>query len=118
MTAKDAIGNWLSVLTTMRAVRLTFILINRLVLNLRQVTHTQEENAPTIDAIGTIQEPAFAVNSILGNLGAPLRVGPEDDYYDDEIEEIAGDDEAEVVEEREIVNQTDIIEEPRNPSDV
>ncbi|TDL20731.1 hypothetical protein BD410DRAFT_804858 [Rickenella mellea] len=106
----DAIGTWLDVLTAMSN-PLTFILINRLVLNLRQMSHTQVGNASTLGAIGTIEEPAFAANSLLGNLGAPLRVGP-----DDEIEEIWGNEEVEVVEERKIVGDTKIIEEPRHTS--
>ncbi|TDL18651.1 hypothetical protein BD410DRAFT_830799 [Rickenella mellea] len=55
---------------------LTIVLINRLVLNLRQVSHIQEANGPSLATIGSFQaEPEFATNSILGNLGAPLRVG-------------------------------------------
>ncbi|TDL16095.1 hypothetical protein BD410DRAFT_795727 [Rickenella mellea] len=110
--AKVTVGNWLGVFVTI-ANPLTFVLINRLVLNLRQVSHVQEGNAPTLCAIGTIPEPTFATNSILGNIGAPLRVGAEDDY---EIDEIDGDDEGEVIEECSIVNRTETIEEPRNPS--
>ncbi|TDL18633.1 hypothetical protein BD410DRAFT_806357 [Rickenella mellea] len=111
-----AIGNWLVVLAAISN-PLTIILINRLVLSLRQVSHIRG-NVPTLGAIGTIQEPAFATNPVLGNLGAPLRLGIEEDYDDDEVEEISVDDEAEVVGEREIVNHTEIIEELRNPSDV
>ncbi|TDL16099.1 hypothetical protein BD410DRAFT_650335 [Rickenella mellea] len=55
---------------------LAVILTNRLVLNLRQVSHIQEVN-PTI---GTFQaEPEFARNSLIGNLGAPLRIDSDDD---------------------------------------
>ncbi|TDL18629.1 hypothetical protein BD410DRAFT_900718 [Rickenella mellea] len=111
------VGNWLGVVTSMSN-PLTIILISRLVLNLRQVSHMKEGNAPTLGTIGTIQEPAFAANSILGNLGAPLRMGPEEDYDEDEIEEIGIDDEAEVVEELEIVNRMEIIEQPRDPLNV
>ncbi|TDL17364.1 hypothetical protein BD410DRAFT_843645 [Rickenella mellea] len=111
MASKGAILNWLIVLSAINN-PLTVILINRLVLNLRQVSRLQEGNAPTLNAIGTIQEPAFATNSLLGNLGAPLRMGPEDD---DVIEEISVDDEVAVVEERGIVDRSEIIEEPRDP---
>ncbi|TDL21508.1 hypothetical protein BD410DRAFT_898851 [Rickenella mellea] len=111
--ASEAIGNWLSVLLAMSN-PLTIILINRLVLNLRQVSHLQEEDELTLGPIDTVLEPAFAANSILGNLGAQLRVGPEDD----ETEQIWADDEAEVVEECRIVDHGEIIEELRDPFDV
>ncbi|TDL18624.1 hypothetical protein BD410DRAFT_792990 [Rickenella mellea] len=94
---------------------LTVILITRLVLNLRQVSHSQEGYPPTLGAIGTIQEPAFAINSILGNLGAPLRVGPGDD---DVIEEMGSVDVRQVAEERGMAEDSEIIEEPRYSSDV
>ncbi|TDL18684.1 hypothetical protein BD410DRAFT_491731 [Rickenella mellea] len=70
---------------------LTAILINRLVLSLRQVSRFHDGNAPTLGGMCTIPEPVFATNSFLGNVGAPLRVGPVDD------DEISIDDEAEVV---------------------
>ncbi|TDL18622.1 hypothetical protein BD410DRAFT_842667 [Rickenella mellea] len=117
MAAKGGLGNWVAVLTSISD-PLTVILINRLVLNLRQVSHIQEENVPTLGEIGTIPEPAFATNSILGNLGAPLRVGRDGDYDDDEIEEIGRDDADEIAEERGIVEHGEIIEEPRYSSDV
>ncbi|TDL18654.1 hypothetical protein BD410DRAFT_900726 [Rickenella mellea] len=54
----------------------TVVLINRLVLNLRQVSHRRE----TGQTLKTIEdEPEFATNSVLGNLGAPLRTGHEED---------------------------------------
>ncbi|TDL18082.1 hypothetical protein BD410DRAFT_843077 [Rickenella mellea] len=115
--ASGAIGNWVGIIIHMSDV-LTIILINRLVLNLRRVSHIQEGNVPTLGPIGTIQEPAFATYSILGNLGAPLRMGEEDKHDDDVTEEVNIDDGAEVVEEREIGNHTEIIEEPRFPSEV
>ncbi|TDL21683.1 hypothetical protein BD410DRAFT_866715 [Rickenella mellea] len=94
-------------------IRLTVILINRLVLNLRQVSHLQEGHALTLDATGTIREPVFATNSILGNIGAPLRVGSEDDG---EVEEIGVDAEAEVVEDCRMVDRSGITE-TCDPSD-
>ncbi|TDL19173.1 hypothetical protein BD410DRAFT_900377 [Rickenella mellea] len=112
--ASGVIGSWLTVLIAVTN-PLTIILINRLVLNLRQVSHLQEGNAPTLGTIDTIQEPAFATNSLLGNLGAPLRVGLDVDY---EIEEIGVDDDAEAVEERGIVDHSDIPEEPRDSNHV
>ncbi|TDL14401.1 hypothetical protein BD410DRAFT_846053 [Rickenella mellea] len=112
--ASDAIGNWISLLPAMGN-PLTIVLINRLVLNLRQVSHKQQGNALTISAMVAIQEPAFAANSLLGNLGAPLRVGSEDD---DEIEELGIDFDAEVVEERGSVDHSEIIEEFPDPCDV
>ncbi|TDL18631.1 hypothetical protein BD410DRAFT_879842 [Rickenella mellea] len=111
---KGATGSWVAVVGSI-CNPLTVILINRLVLSLRQVSHAQEGNAPTLSAIDTIQEPAFATNSFLGNLGAPLRLGPNDDK---EMEEIGLNNEAEVFEGRQTVNHSDIAEEPRNPSDV
>ncbi|TDL16072.1 hypothetical protein BD410DRAFT_649016 [Rickenella mellea] len=63
---------------------LVVILTCRLVLNLRQVSHTPELQSTSSGQIGTMtEEPEFATNSILGNLGAPLRIGPE---FDDEDE--------------------------------
>ncbi|TDL16084.1 hypothetical protein BD410DRAFT_649713 [Rickenella mellea] len=115
--ASGTIGNWLTVLVAISN-PLTIVLINRLVLNLRQVSRLQDGNTSTLGGISTIQEPAFATNPILGNLGAPLRVDPDEDYHDDENEEIGVDGGAEVDAEREIVNHTEIIAEPRNPSDV
>ncbi|TDL19049.1 hypothetical protein BD410DRAFT_806000 [Rickenella mellea] len=91
---------------------LNFVLINRLVLNLRQASHIQ--GCPgTLGALGSIEEPAFASNSLLGNLGAPLRIGPE---RNDEFEEI--DDGFEVAEECGIVDISQNVEQHRSPSDV
>ncbi|TDL17902.1 hypothetical protein BD410DRAFT_793780 [Rickenella mellea] len=105
----EAVSNWLGVLVQISN-PLTIILINRLVLNLRQVSYLDEGNARKSGGIGTIQEPVFATNSLLGNLGAQLRVG--------DIDEILAEDEAEVVEEREIVDHSEITEERRNRSEV
>ncbi|TDL21406.1 hypothetical protein BD410DRAFT_804319 [Rickenella mellea] len=110
MATQGAIADWLGVVASITN-PLNFILVNRLVLNLRRVSHLQEGNVPTLGAIRTIQEPAFAVNSLLGNLGAPLRVGQDDD---DEIDEIGIDDDAEVAEERRVVDHGEIIEEIRD----
>ncbi|TDL16080.1 hypothetical protein BD410DRAFT_649404 [Rickenella mellea] len=88
--ASGAIGNWLTVLGAISN-PLTIILITRLVLNLKQVSHSRNGNSPTHGTIGTIEEPVFATNSFLGNLGAPLRMDPEVD----EIEEIGVGDGAE-----------------------
>ncbi|TDL18686.1 hypothetical protein BD410DRAFT_806397 [Rickenella mellea] len=63
---------------------LTAILVNRLVLSLRQVSRFHDGNAPTLCAIRTVPEPVFATNSFLGNVGAPLRVGPVDDDESDD----------------------------------
>ncbi|TDL21330.1 hypothetical protein BD410DRAFT_804270 [Rickenella mellea] len=68
-----------------------FVLVNRLVLNLRRVSHVSCANGRTLGTIGTIPEPVFAINSVLGNIGAPLRMGTEDD----EIEEMDDEDEIE-----------------------
>ncbi|TDL16067.1 hypothetical protein BD410DRAFT_648676 [Rickenella mellea] len=111
--ASGTIGNWLGVAGQVTN-SLTVILINRLVLNLRQVSHFQDGKPPTLGTIGTIQEPAFAANSLLGNLGAPLRVDPEDE---EEPEEVGVDDEAGIVEEHGFVDHGGITEEPRGPSD-
>ncbi|TDL15961.1 hypothetical protein BD410DRAFT_844793 [Rickenella mellea] len=111
MAAKDTIGKWTGVLATISD-PMSFIPINRLVLNLRQVSH--EAHAPTLGTVVPMQEPAYAINSLLGNLGAPLRMGPEDD----EIEDVGVDDAADVAEDSESVDHTGIIEEPRDPSDV
>ncbi|TDL18872.1 hypothetical protein BD410DRAFT_900633 [Rickenella mellea] len=112
--ASGVLGNWIGVLAAM-VNPLNFILVNRLVLNLRQVSSSQQGNKPTLGTIGTIPEPAFAANSLLGNLGASFRVGPEEE---EAIEEIDVDDEAEVVAKREIGDHGEIIEELRDPSDV
>ncbi|TDL18638.1 hypothetical protein BD410DRAFT_488951 [Rickenella mellea] len=119
LPASSAIsGSWISALIAIGN-PLTIILINRLVLNLRQVSHLQEgANAPTLGTFGTIEEPAFATNSLLGNLGAPLRVGQEDDDDDEEIEVVGVEDGDKIVEERTIANHTEIIEEPRHPFEV
>ncbi|TDL21403.1 hypothetical protein BD410DRAFT_804317 [Rickenella mellea] len=109
--------NWLGLVIPISN-PLTAILINRLVLNLRQVSsHLQEVKLPTLGLIdiGTIHEPPFATNSLLGNLGAPLRVGPEDDS---ELEGIGIDGEAEVVEERGTLDHNEIIEVLPDPYDV
>ncbi|TDL16071.1 hypothetical protein BD410DRAFT_648774 [Rickenella mellea] len=51
----------------------------RLVLNLRQVSRTPHLRT-TFGGVGTVvEEPAFATNPLLGNIGASLRIGPEDD---------------------------------------
>ncbi|TDL20857.1 hypothetical protein BD410DRAFT_804754 [Rickenella mellea] len=56
---------------------ITMSIISRLVLNLRSVAHMQVNNV----AIRTITlEPEFATNSLLGNLGAPLRIDAEDEF--------------------------------------
>ncbi|TDL21757.1 hypothetical protein BD410DRAFT_789531 [Rickenella mellea] len=112
--ASAVIANWIGVVAVFSN-SLTVILINRLALNLKQVSHAQEGKAPTLGAIGTIQEPEFATNSLLGNLGAPLRVGPEED---EAIEESGVEEEAEVIEGRRIIDHNEIIEEPRDPSNV
>ncbi|TDL18643.1 hypothetical protein BD410DRAFT_900724 [Rickenella mellea] len=112
MTAKGNIGQWGVVVSEINE-PLTAILVNRLVLNLRQVSHLHEGNAPALRGTGTIHEPVFATNSFLGNLGAPLRVGPEDE---DEIEEVGVDDGAEVVGGYRIVDQSDSTEDVRDPS--
>ncbi|TDL21693.1 hypothetical protein BD410DRAFT_287397 [Rickenella mellea] len=52
--------------------------VTRLVLNLRQVART-EASLTTIDTLHV--EPEFATNSVLGNLGAPLRVAYGEDTY-------------------------------------
>ncbi|TDL15647.1 hypothetical protein BD410DRAFT_100609 [Rickenella mellea] len=79
------------------------------------VLGTTEDDKETRGAIDTIQEPVFATNSLLGNLGAPLRVGVEED---EESEEICVDEMAEGFEEPGIVDHSLITEEPCDPSDV
>ncbi|TDL18650.1 hypothetical protein BD410DRAFT_842682 [Rickenella mellea] len=115
IATKDSIGNWIAVLITISN-PLTVILINRLVLNLRQVSHFQEGTTTTRGTADTNQELAFATNSLLGNIGAPLRMGPEDE---EEIElDLLGDDGVNVVRESRIVDLSDLIEEPRSPPNV
>ncbi|TDL16650.1 hypothetical protein BD410DRAFT_831953 [Rickenella mellea] len=111
--ASGNIGNWIGVFTAISN-SLTVILINRLVLSLRRVSHKHFGNVPTHGAIGTIEEPAFATNSLLGNIGAPLRMGSEED----ESEEISVDDEAEAIEECRTVDHSEIIEEFRHHPNV
>ncbi len=48
------------------------ILVNRLVLNLRQIGNQDNRN------ISTISQPRFATNRFLDNIGASLRNGSED----------------------------------------
>lgn len=62
--------------------RLSIILVNRLVLNLRQAGRAHDEMTSTVSM------PAFATNPVLGNIGAPLRYGSqaEDQYFEDEEE--------------------------------
>ncbi|TDL13391.1 hypothetical protein BD410DRAFT_879980, partial [Rickenella mellea] len=62
---------------------ITMSIINRLVLNLRQVAHMRMDNV-AIRTIGL--EPEFATNSLLGNLGAPLRIDSEEEFME-EIQE-------------------------------
>lgn len=65
---------------------LVMILINRLVLNLKH-----EKSAPSNDTTISFS-PAFAVNSILGNIGAPLDYSTEDmDFANDERASEVGD---------------------------
>ncbi|TDL17901.1 hypothetical protein BD410DRAFT_775512 [Rickenella mellea] len=111
--ASWSIGNWLGVAISFSNT-LTVILTNRLVLNLRRVSHRREGNALTIGEIGTIHVPAFAISSLIGNLGAPLRVGPEDDS---EIEEIGVDYEAVATEDCGIAHHSNNVEELRGLSD-
>jgi hypothetical protein len=81
----------------------------RLVLNLRQVgSNTVHGSINTISSLGDMPEPAFATNSVLGNIGAPLGGIGDEDMVD---EERAIDD----VEQREVV---DNLEERRIIADV
>ncbi|TDL19078.1 hypothetical protein BD410DRAFT_449538 [Rickenella mellea] len=105
--ASGAIVTWLGVLVGISN-PLTINLINRLVLNLRRVSRLQDGRASTHGDIGSIQGPVFATNSLLGNLGAPLRMGPDDD---DDFGEVDVDDEVEFVERRGIADHNGIIEE-------
>lgn len=60
------------------------IVINRLILNLNQVGHRGDND----DSIGTISTgPVFATNTILGNIGAPLKNDYEDSESSIEFEE-------------------------------
>ncbi|TDL19096.1 hypothetical protein BD410DRAFT_450130 [Rickenella mellea] len=118
--ASESVETWINVVNSISN-PLTIILITRLVLNLRQVSHVQEGNAPTLGTISTMQEPEFAINSFLQNIVASSRLGPDDDDGDGghEIELISVDNEAEVVEEHGVVvNHSEIIELPCDPSDV
>ncbi|TDL16078.1 hypothetical protein BD410DRAFT_795700 [Rickenella mellea] len=80
----DQTANWLEV-TPSIANSVALILASRLVLNLRQVSRSQCSGGRTLGSIESIRDPVFATNSFLGNIGAQLRVGPDDD---DHIEEI------------------------------
>lgn len=53
------------------------ILANRLLLNIKQIGN--DNDCPNT----TLSTPAFAVNSFLGNIGAPLRVDTEGEYGPD-----------------------------------
>ncbi|TDL15189.1 hypothetical protein BD410DRAFT_135290 [Rickenella mellea] len=109
VSATEYIDTWLSLTASINN-PLSVILVNRLVLNLRQVSHLQGGNAPTLSAINTTHEPEFATNSLLGNLGAPLRV------EDEEIGETSLDVQTEVVEKGGIVVHCEIIKEPHDRS--
>ena len=53
--------------------RITWILSNRLVLNLRQLSRTIVTKSQVLsDGAQTLSLPQFAENSIVGNLGEPL----------------------------------------------
>ncbi|TDL18620.1 hypothetical protein BD410DRAFT_830784 [Rickenella mellea] len=65
---------------------LTLVLASRLVLNLRQVSSKQETGGRSLRTVDTIRDPVFAANSFLGNIGAQLRIGPDDE---DDFEEEA-----------------------------
>ena len=62
-------------------ISMSFLLVNRLVLNLRRAG-----NADNTSAVSSLAMPSFAEpeHSILGNIGAHLRDGTED--YEDEDE--------------------------------
>ncbi|TDL16065.1 hypothetical protein BD410DRAFT_808387 [Rickenella mellea] len=59
------------------------VLTCRLVLNLRQVSRTPKLQTISLLDAGPQEEPEFATNSILGNIGAPLRIGREVDDEED-----------------------------------
>ncbi|TDL16076.1 hypothetical protein BD410DRAFT_844692 [Rickenella mellea] len=80
----DQTANWFDV-TPSIANSVALLLAIRLVLNLRQVSRNQEAGNLTLGGIETIRDPVFATNSFLGNIGAQLRVGPNEE---EEIEEI------------------------------
>jgi hypothetical protein len=66
-------------------VSLAAIMTMRLVLNLRQVAdHTIHGSVRTISSLGDIPEPVFATNSVLGNIGAPLRDVDDDRVFDEQ----------------------------------
>ncbi len=58
-------------------VSLSSILTNRLVLNLKQAGNSRMQHESS-----TLPSQAFSMNSFVGNLGAPFRVGNEDDDDD------------------------------------
>lgn len=61
------------------------ILTNRLVLNLKRAGNLHMEQDES-----TLQSIAFATNTFVGNLGAPLRLSYEDGE-DDELQELSND---------------------------
>lgn len=63
-------------------VSLASILTNRLVLNLKQAGNSRIQTEAS-----TLPNLAFATNSFVGNLGAPLRVTNEDEE-DDELHDL------------------------------
>ncbi|TDL18618.1 hypothetical protein BD410DRAFT_842664 [Rickenella mellea] len=77
--------NWLDV-TPSLGNSLAVVLAIRIVLNLRQVSSKQEAGGRSLHTIDTIRDPVFATNSFLGNIGAQLRIGPDDE---DDFEEEA-----------------------------
>ncbi|TDL18626.1 hypothetical protein BD410DRAFT_842669 [Rickenella mellea] len=92
----------------------TLVLVSRLVLNLRQVSYKQEPGERTLGTIDTIRDPVFAANSLLGNIGAQLRIGPDEH---DGIEETSADDEFDVGKRCEVADEKGDTEDSRSYRD-
>ena len=60
-----------------RYLRLQWLLVSRLILNLKRKGSSAETAVGNIAS--RLPEPVFAANSFLGNIGAPLRVGDDDE---------------------------------------
>ncbi|TDL16100.1 hypothetical protein BD410DRAFT_650697 [Rickenella mellea] len=110
----EQIDSWLGVIPSV-ANPLTLVLASRLFLNLRQVSRKQDACDRTLGTIDTIRDPVFATDSFLGNIGAPLRVGPDEEY---EVEEIPTGFEPDIVEKRGIADENEITDDSRAPSNV
>ncbi|TDL19085.1 hypothetical protein BD410DRAFT_806033 [Rickenella mellea] len=75
-------SDWIGVLPYV-SLAVSNVLTSRLVLNLRRESHVPAAGSLALPTIDSVPEAVFAQNSLLGNLGAPLRMDPDDDEIED-----------------------------------